>query len=157
MTTVYLCRHSTSFKEHRGIENITIDYLTWNKMSPLSVEGEKKAYKLSKKLKRIDVVWSSDYVRTMSTAKYISQQNKIKVNIDERLGERIQGIIPKNLNFEEYTNNQLISKFSNINEPFKYSNTLEGELFKAPFKRIEYLKTDKKLVIIQIISQKMMH
>jgi len=53
-------------------------------------------------------------------------------------------ILLSNLNkSSKYTNNQLISKFSNINEPYKYSNTLEGELFKAPFKRIEYLKTDK--------------
>lgn len=43
----------------------------------------------------------------------------------------------------KYTNNQLIDIFPNVNEPFKYSNTLEGELFKTPFKRIEYLKTDK--------------
>ena len=110
MTTIYICRHSTPFKEHRGKENISMDFLMWNKMSPLSVEGEKRAERLSENLKDIDVVWSSDYVRAMSTAKYVAQKNNIKVNIDERLGERIHGIIPPNLNIEEYEVNQLRDK-----------------------------------------------
>lgn len=37
-------------------------------------------------LKNIDVLYSSHYVRAMSTAKYISESNNIMLNVDERLG-----------------------------------------------------------------------
>lgn len=49
---------------------------------------------MSKKeeLQNIDVIYSSHYVRAMSTAKYISENNQIKLNIDERLGERKFGV-----------------------------------------------------------------
>lgn len=112
MTTLYLCRHSIPFKKHRGIERIRENNLLWNKMSPLSVEGEKSAERLSnyEPLKNIDIVWSSDYVRTMSTAKYIASNNNVKVNVDERLGERIHGIIPENFNYNEYEIRQLVDK-----------------------------------------------
>ena len=104
MTTVYISRHSTPFKEHRGIELINENKLTWNKMSPLSVNGEKRAEKLSelKCLQNIDVVWSSEYVRAMSTAKYIAHKNDISVNIDERLGERIHGDLTDYTDMDDY-------------------------------------------------------
>jgi len=109
MTTVYISRHSIPFKEHRGIEYINEDNLTWNKMAPLSVTGEKKAEKLSELeyLKNIDIVWSSEYVRAMSTAKYVANKNNIKVNIDKRLGERIHGDLTKTIDFVGYEYKQL--------------------------------------------------
>ena len=56
----------------------------------LSVEGERKALEISKlkELRNIDVVWSSNYVRAISTAKYIANQNHIEINIDENFNER---------------------------------------------------------------------
>ena len=56
----------------------------------LSIEGEKKAQELSEKeeLKNIDILYSSNYVRAIATAKYIADKNNISINIDERLGER---------------------------------------------------------------------
>lgn len=107
MTTVYICRHSVPFKEHRGKELNSLDKLTINMMSPLSVEGEKKAERLSEYLKNIDVVWSSNYSRAMSTAKYIAYKNDLKVNVDERLGERIHGNLD-NVDIKEFYNNQML-------------------------------------------------
>jgi broad specificity phosphatase PhoE len=45
-----------------------------------------------KEFDNLDAVWSSNYVRTMSTAKYFAHRNNIKVNISELLGERKHGI-----------------------------------------------------------------
>lgn len=107
MTTVYISRHSIAFKEHRGIEKNSLDKLTLNMMSPLSVLGEKKAEKLGEYLNDIDIVWSSNYVRAMSTSKYIAYKNNIKVNVDERLGERIHGNL-ENIDIKEFYNNQML-------------------------------------------------
>ena len=94
MTTVYLVRHSEPFKVHRGIEETNEDILFSNIKSPLSVNGELLALEKSKdkEFDSIDVVWSSDYVRTMSTAKYFAHRNNVKVNVSELLGERKHGI-----------------------------------------------------------------
>lgn len=74
MTTIYLIRHSEPFKEHKGIEDVNEDILFSNIKSPLSVNGEKLAEKMSKnkEFTNLDDVWSSDYVRAMSTAKYFA-------------------------------------------------------------------------------------
>ena len=94
MTTVYLVRHAEPFKVHRGIDETNEDILLSNIKSPLSVDGEKMTEEKSKdkEFDNIDVVWSSNYVRTMSTAKYFAHRNNIKVNISELLGERKHGI-----------------------------------------------------------------
>lgn len=42
-------------------------------------------------LKKIDVLWSSNYTRAISTAKYIANNNNIEINVDEKLNERKLG------------------------------------------------------------------
>lgn len=86
---VYLIRHSEQFKI-KGIKNITEDTQSSNEKIILSIEGEKKAQEISnlKELNDIDILWSSNYVRAISTAKYIANKNEIEINIDERLNER---------------------------------------------------------------------
>ena len=88
-TILYLIRHSLQLKE---LENIITDESSQlkNEKIILSCEGEKKAEKLSKneELKNISEIWSSSYVRAISTAKYIAQENNILLNIDQRLNER---------------------------------------------------------------------
>ena len=53
----------------------------------LSVNGEKLAYEKSqeKEMQNFDAVFSSNYVRTVSTAKYFT---KDKINIIDSFGER---------------------------------------------------------------------
>ena len=93
-TTVYLIRHSEPFKVHRGKKNTNESLLIENEKTPLSINGEKMAEKIAKKSEFIglDVVSSSNYVRTMSTAKYFAFNNNLKVDIDERFNERIHGV-----------------------------------------------------------------
>ena len=94
MATLYLVRHSEPFKNYRGIEDINETLLFSNIKSPLSVNGEHLAEKISSnsEFDNLDLVWSSNYVRAISTAKYFAYKNGLKVNISDKLGERIQGI-----------------------------------------------------------------
>ena len=94
MTTIYLVRHSEPFKIHRGIEEVNESILFSNIKAPLSIRGEKLAEKVSEnpEFNNLDVVWSSDYVRTMSTAKYFAAKNDLKVNVSNQLGERKHGV-----------------------------------------------------------------
>lgn len=109
MTTVYLVRHSIPFKVHRGIEEIDESLLFSNMKTPLSVEGEELARKVSfnDEFSDIDEVWSSDYVRAMSTAKYFAYNNNLKVNVSNKLGERKHGInswdeLPSNFEIKQF-------------------------------------------------------
>lgn len=94
MTTIYLLRHSQPFRKLLGEYNANEVEQIRNEKNPLSVEGENLAKELSEReeLQNIDVIYSSHYVRTMCTAKYISENNNIKLNVDERLGERKFGV-----------------------------------------------------------------
>lgn len=94
ITTIYLIRHSIPFKEHRGTTNTNETILIENEKSPLSIAGEKLAEEksLQEEFKNLDIVYSSNYVRTMATAKYFASANNLKVNIDEVFNERIHGV-----------------------------------------------------------------
>lgn len=94
MITVYLMRHSEPFKIHRGNSNTHESILIENEKSPLSINGEKMAKEFASydEFKNLDVVYSSNYVRTMSTAKYFAFNNGLKVNIDEDFNERVHGV-----------------------------------------------------------------
>lgn len=90
-TTVYLIRHSIRFnndyiEEYNTIQNKTIR----NEKIVLSVEGEKRAEILSneEELQNLDVIYASNCVRTLQTAKYIIEKQNLKINIDERFDER---------------------------------------------------------------------
>lgn len=65
-----------------------------NEKMPLSIEGEELASNISKEeeLQSIDVVISSNYVRTMATAKYISNANNVNLIVNSAFGERKFGI-----------------------------------------------------------------
>ena len=89
ITEIFLIRHSEQLKI-KGIENINEDSQVSNEKIILSVEGEKKSEEISKlqELKDINILWSSNYVRAISTAKYIAYKNNIEINIDSNLNER---------------------------------------------------------------------
>lgn len=93
-TTIYLIRHSEPFKVHRGNVRANETILLENEKSPLSINGEKLAERFAnmEEFKNLDVVYSSNYVRAMATAKYFANINELKVNIDDRFNERIHGI-----------------------------------------------------------------
>ncbi len=107
-TTIYLIRHSEQLKKINNIinnDNLQIQ----NEKACLSIDGEMLASKISKldELQNIDILFSSNYVRTISTAKYIANENNIKINIVEALGERKFGInnwneLPKDFEMKQF-------------------------------------------------------
>ena len=85
-TIIYLIRHSIRFDMDDIINNNTDQSpLLKNEKIILSVEGEKRA-------KNIDVVYTSNCVRTLQTAKYLLQKQNLKAFIDDRLDERRVGV-----------------------------------------------------------------
>ena len=94
-TTIYLIRHSIRFNNDYIEELKTSQSKTIiSEKSILNVEGEKRAEILSNEneLQNLDVIYVSNCVRTLQTAKYIIEKQNLKVNIDERFGERKFGI-----------------------------------------------------------------
>lgn len=120
-TIVYLIRHSEQLKI-KGIKNIEEDEQINNEKIILSVEGENRARELSerKELNNIDVIWSSNYVRAISTAKYIAYRNNLEINIDSNFNEKKLGNLEtlKELGKDKkysYTEEQLLDeKLKNI-------------------------------------------
>lgn len=92
MTTIYLIRHSKPLKTNNtfNIDNLQIQ----NEKQSLSIEGERIAQdKLNNiEFDNIDIIFSSSYVRTIQTAKYLAEKNNLEINIVSSLGERKFGI-----------------------------------------------------------------
>lgn len=95
MTTIYLIRHSVRMSMDR-IEsyNTNQDELILSEKIILNVEGEERAKLLCSKeeLQNIDIVYASNCVRTLQTAKYLLESQKLNVFIDDRLDERRTGV-----------------------------------------------------------------
>lgn len=89
MTTIYFMRHSEALKYNNtnNSDSLQIQNEKW----PLTEKGESIAKEKSRieELQNFDIVYSSNYVRAISTAKYFTLD---KINIDERFGERMFGI-----------------------------------------------------------------
>ena len=83
-TTIYLIRHSIPFKEHMGTKLVNDDLLSWNMKTPLSVKGEELSceYFSKDEFRKVEVVFSSSYVRAMATAKYLAYQNDLLINVN---------------------------------------------------------------------------
>ena len=92
MTTIYLIRHSKTLDVNNEFSTDTLQIQ--NEKKVLSKEGENLAKdKFNNSIfNDIEVIFTSNYVRTIETAKYISENNNIKINILDELGERRLGI-----------------------------------------------------------------
>ncbi len=93
-TVVYLIRHSVRMKgEMIDTYNTLQSDLLKNEKIILSVSGEKRAEILSREeeLQNIDVLYTSNCVRTLQTAKYMMESQNLKANIDSRFDERRVG------------------------------------------------------------------
>ena len=136
MTTIYLLRHSRPFRDLLGDYNVSEEEQIRNEKNPLSGLGETLAMKMSEneELQDIDVLYSSHYVRAMSTAKYIAENNKIKLNVDERLGERKFGVkdikdLPETFFEDQQTDwNYKIGDGESLNEVFERMNDFMSEV-----------------------------
>ena len=89
INSIQLFQNILKYKFNNNDSNQLIDEKTI-----LSVEGEKRAELLSKKdiFKDVDIIFSSNMVRSMQTAKYLCTRLNLPLNIDERLNERKAGI-----------------------------------------------------------------
>lgn len=89
MTTIYFMRHSESLKpiNIKNSDPLQVQNEKW----VLTMNGENIAKEKSnlEELKNFDCVYSSNYVRAISTAKYFTDD---EIKIDESFGERKFGI-----------------------------------------------------------------
>lgn len=92
MTTIFMIRHSKPLKVKALNYNDSIQLQ--NEKNILSVEGEERAKILGwlNEFSDVDCVISSNYVRTMATAKYIAKNNNLDILINEDFRERKHGI-----------------------------------------------------------------
>lgn len=143
MTTIYLLRHSEPLKVN-NIENSDSLQLQ-NEKQTLTINGENIAKEKSKntELHDFDMVFSSHYVRAVSTAKYFTND---KINILESFGERKYGIN----DWKDFPENFEINQYNDFN--YKLSN---GESLNMVIEREEkalnsILKDykDKKILIV---------
>jgi broad specificity phosphatase PhoE len=115
MTKIYLIRHADTLKENLGVYIADDTNQEMNEKCILSTKGEEEAKQFASKeeIKQIKVLWTSNAVRAISTAKYISENNNIKLNINEEFKERIIGEKQGNPNYFK----EQIEK-----EDYKYNN-----------------------------------
>ena len=148
MTTVYLVRHSEPFRDLEGETKSRDSLLLINEKYILGVRGEKLAEKVANnpEFDNIDVVWASNYVRAMSTAKYFAYRNNTRVNIDERFKEREQGV----LTWDELPKDYYINQLKDENYKFR-----DGECQKEVAQRMREALFDvvknnngKRIVIV---------
>lgn len=93
-TIVYLIRHSKCFKDIVDTDS-NLSSQSQNERIILSQEGENLAKELSElsELSGIDIIYSSNYIRAIGTAKYIADKNNKVINVLSGLGERKIGLI----------------------------------------------------------------
>ena len=95
MTTIYLIRHSVRLPNNLIESRVTKqDKLILSEKIILNVEGEERARILCDKdeFSDVDVIYASNCVRTLQTAKYLMNRLSLGVHIDDRLDERRVGI-----------------------------------------------------------------
>lgn len=146
MTTVYLIRHSKSLKVNNDLNNY--DLQIQNEKSCLSVEGEDIARERLSKIEfdNIDILFSSNYVRAIQTAKYLAVKNNIEINVISNLGERKFGISSWNELPENFERKQF------IDENYKIGNgesqkEVTDRMYNVIMKIINSNK-DKKIAIV---------
>lgn len=133
MTTIYLIRHSKPLKVNNAFnsDNLQIQ----NEKSSLSIEGEQIAQeKLNKKeFDNLDILFSSNYVRAIQTAKYLSVKNNLEINIISDLGERKFGIdsweqLPENFERKQFLDENY--KIGNGESQKEVSNRMYSTIMK---------------------------
>ena len=116
MTTIYLIRHSKTLKVNNTLNNDNLQIQ--NEKYCLSIEGEQIAKEKfnNEEFENIDVLYSSNYVRTIQTAKYLASKNNLEINVLGDLGERKFGINSWDELPEDFERRQF------LNENYKIGN-----------------------------------
>ena len=149
MKNIYLIRHSAPFVDidnYSDYENVLWD--EYNKNMILSVEGEENAKKLCsiKELQNISEVYASNSFRAISTAKYVSESNGLKIKLDDRINEREFGVnclreLPAQFTKKSFEDNNFkTEKGESLNDLNKRFNNFINEI----------LCSDKNNVVVVI-------
>ena len=133
MTTIYLIRHSKPLKVNNTFNNDSLQIQ--NEKSSLSIEGEQIAQeKLNKnEFDNIDILFSSNYVRAIQTAKYLSTKDDLEINVISNLGERKFGINSWNELPESFERKQFLDenyKIGNGESQKEVSNRMYSTIMK---------------------------
>ncbi len=146
MTTIYLLRHSKSVKSDDLIFEEELDEQTKNERIPLSSIGEEEAKRFSnnKELTNIDVIFSSEYERAKSTAKYIATNNNLKLIISKDINERKIG------DAKDYPKTFWITQFEdeNTKAPNGESRKEVTQRFTRFINRVLEEYKDKRIVLV---------
>ncbi len=146
MTTIYLLRHSKSVKSDDLVFDDELDEQTKNERIPLSSIGEEEAKKFSnnKELTNIDVIFSSEYERAKSTAKYIATNNNLKLIISKDINERKIG------DAKDYPKSFWVTQFEdeNAKAPNGESRKEVTERFTRFINRVLVEYKDKRIVLV---------
>lgn len=143
MTTIYFMRHSETLKVNNVTNNDKLQIQ--NEKWPLTINGENLAKEKSKTYEflNFDIVFSSNYVRAISTAKYFTNG---KVNIDEAFGERKFGIN----NWDELPNNFGEKQFEDFNYKLNDGESLNEVIIREinSLNRILNEHKNKKILVV---------
>lgn len=144
MTTVYLVRHSKTEKTNNALNSESLQLQ--NEKQLLSIDGEILAEDKmnNSNLKNIDVLYSSNYLRALGTAKYIARNNNLIINIHEGFGERKFGISNWNEIPEDFYDRQASE------ENYKIGNgESQVEVRERMYKALmEVLEDNKRIAIV---------
>ena len=146
-TVIYLIRHSLKLSSKMISKfNTNQDKTILSEKIVLSVEGEKRAEILSneEELQNLDVIYVSNCVRTLQTAKYIIEKQNLKVNIDERFDERRTGK-EANLPRKEWLLNQYLDE--NFKTEGGESQKEVRERFSEAFEEVINMNKGKRIAI----------
>lgn len=112
----------------------------------MSIDGELLAEEKmnNSNLKNIDVLYSSNYLRALCTAKYIARNNNLIINIHEGFGERKFGVSNWNEIPEDFYDRQA------SDENYKIGNgESQVEVRERMYKSLtEVLEANKKIAIV---------
>lgn len=93
MTTLYLV--SNNYVANNILYKTDDSLESKREKRPLSIEGEKRALKLSKEevLQDINLIYSSSYASAIATSKYIAENLELTINVSNKLNERKIGLL----------------------------------------------------------------
>ena len=91
MTTIYLINNSLTMNNLWFPDKETLEQKREKRV--LSIEGEEKSKKLAnqKDLQKVQYIYTSSYVMSIATAKYLAKDLELDINIRAELGERVLG------------------------------------------------------------------
>ncbi len=91
MTTIYLINNALTMNNLAFPE--TESLISKREKRILSIEGEEESKNIAKLeyLQKVNSIYTSNYVMSMGTAKYLAQKLELEINIKSELGERVLG------------------------------------------------------------------